>query len=652
MNAAAISTGYTGGSHAVAPDIPLNGFPYPCPVTSDRAILPASNPKSKFPCSVRIRYVCPTRITTTRSANPTAKITHGLCHHVRSDTRFIPLSLSSPSPTILAYRFFMDPAPRNQHELTSRQVNLSTALAALLAALVILTLLGHNRLTDWDEGIYAQVSRQMLRRPFSLTAWLIPHWNTQPWLEKPPLTFWITAVFYKLFGVSEFTARLGSALSAVALVAVLHRWLLRTTTAATARLTAWLSTVILLSTFGFLHIARVGETDTLLSFGCLLALIGLANLLRQPPPPQANSLNGWYLFWTGFAIALMSKGAASGSLLVTLILLLLFDPTLRHRVRAPFFLGLLLFLALTLPWHLYLLHRFGHVFISQYLDLHVLGRVTHQYDGHLTHWWYYLRVLLVSAPPWVLLYPTALYAAFRNPAIRYLRPFALFAIVQIIAFSFVQTRLPHYIAPAYAPLSTLVAIWLATHLHAYLESHPSARPATVRLQFSAALAALWILAALLTAHPRSLLHSPRLPNGQVTPNNREETALLKQVFSHPTPEVTNTPGPLLDWRTGNNNPIPTVLFYSKRPVQQVQLEPLPPNTPTDIYTYDPIPLAQALPPANPASSSSPAPWSPKSPPPTPSGPSPPPPPSNSAASPTTPDLTKSVEKFDPNHLSR
>ena len=84
----------------------------------------------------------------------------------------------------------------------------STALAALLATIVLFTLLGHNRLTDWDEGIYAQVSREMLS-----TGWLIPHWNSFVWIDKPPLTYWITTLFFHLFGVSEFTARLGSALA-------------------------------------------------------------------------------------------------------------------------------------------------------------------------------------------------------------------------------------------------------------------------------------------------------------------------------------------------------------------------------------------------------------------------------------------------------
>ncbi len=471
--------------------------------------------------------------------------------------------------------------PHSPEKVCSAHAARGTAFAALLAALVILTLLGHNRLTDWDEGIYAEVSREMLQ-----SGWLVPHWNSFVWIDKPPLTYWITALFFKLFGVSEFTARLGSALSAIAIVTLLHAWLLRTRDA----VTAWLSTTILLSTFGFLHVARVGETDTLLSLGCLLALIGLENLLL---PGEAPSSRGWYLYWIGFAVALMSKSAASGTLFFTLLALLVLEPTLRLRLRTQFrfgFLpGFLLFLALTLPWHLFMLHRFGRVFVTQYVGLHVLGRVAYPFDGHLTHWWYYFGVLLFSAPPWVLLYPIALYTALRKPGLRSMRVFAVFALVEILCFSCVQTRLPHYVAPAYAPLSALVAIWLADRLAAFQLDRCG-----VRAQLATAAAVLWIVTALLTAHGRSQLHSPRLPNGDVTPNNREEVALLQRVFRDPTPLVASTPGPLLDWRTGNYNPIPTVIFYANRPVQQVQLHALPPGTPTDIYVFNPIALAQGV----------------------------------------------------------
>src|SRR5258708_8436671 len=73
----------------------------------------------------------------------------------------------------------------------------STFLAALLACIVLLPLLGHKPLTNWDEGIYAEISREML----SLGP-LVPHWNYQPWFKNPPWILWITAPFFKLFPVT------------------------------------------------------------------------------------------------------------------------------------------------------------------------------------------------------------------------------------------------------------------------------------------------------------------------------------------------------------------------------------------------------------------------------------------------------------------
>jgi 4-amino-4-deoxy-L-arabinose transferase-like glycosyltransferase len=478
---------------------------------------------------------------------------------------------------------------------STRRSGLSTALAVALAAIVLLTLLGHNRLTDWDEGIYAGISATMARSS-GLHAWLTPHWNGQPWLEKPPLMLWITAAFFRLFGISEFTARLGSALSGVALVGLLHGWL----TVRRNPLTAWLSTIILLSTFGFQHVARVGEMDVLLSLACTLALIGLCELTR-------DNAHGWLLFWIGFALAAMTKGAAGLTLPITLALFTLTalssrpKPSRSSRRRSGetrnsslyCLLGLLLALALTLPWHLAMWHQFGATFTDQYLGLHVLTRATSQIEGHLTPWYFYLRVLLVSSAPWVLLYPFALWQAFRQrpgaPAHPLhpqtdLQPFALFSLTVLILFSIVQTRLPHYIAPLYPALSVLTAAWLAERL-----------PTRTRvLQFAAAAIALYTIAALVTVTPRRALHASRLANGDATPDNREQIALLKQVFHHPSSVVATLPDPLLTLRTGTYNPIPTTVFYSGRTVQQVILSPQPPQTHLDPYTNDPISLAATL----------------------------------------------------------
>jgi 4-amino-4-deoxy-L-arabinose transferase-like glycosyltransferase len=449
----------------------------------------------------------------------------------------------------------------------NRQV-VSTFLAALLACIVLLPLLGHKPLTNWDEGIYAEISREML----SLGP-LVPHWNYQPWFEKPPLMLWITAAFFKLFGVTEFWARAGSALSGVCTVALLHTWLARRDI-----LAAWLSTGILLGTFGFLHVCRVGEMDVLLSLGCCIALCGLTAIQDSQP-------RGWYLFWLGQAIALMSKGAAAIVLIIATLVFAALERWNPTRLGRFFWLGLLLFLAFVLPWHLYMFHRFGTTFLTEYLGFHVLARATHQIEEHNTHWWYYLWVLLISAAPFALLYPFALVDSFKR---RDLRAWAVFVVGVVAFFSVVQTRLPHYIAPAYPALALLTAVFLADRLRAYRRSSRHSPLSFWMTSITLAITAC-IAAAFLTSAPRRKLHEAKVGT-DIVYAEKESIQLLRETFSHPQP----VSGPLLVWWEGNARSIATSVFYARRPVQQVQLQPPPGGIPTDKYLFQPQTLEDAV----------------------------------------------------------
>jgi 4-amino-4-deoxy-L-arabinose transferase-like glycosyltransferase len=449
----------------------------------------------------------------------------------------------------------------------NRQV-VSTSLAALLACIVLLPLLGHKPLTNWDEGIYAEISREMLS-----FGPLVPHWNYQPWFEKPPLMLWITAAFFKVFGITEFWARAGSALSGVGTVALLHAWLARRDI-----LAAWFSTFILLGTFGFLHVCRVGEMDVLLSLGCCIALCGLTAI-------QNGQLSGWYLFWSGLAIALMTKGAAAIVLVIAALLFAALERWSTTRFGKPFWLGLLLFLALVLPWHLYMLHRFGATFLSEYLGFHVLARATHQIEEHNTHWWYYLWVLLISAAPFALLYPFAIADSFKR---RDLRAWSIFAVVVIAFFSAVQTRLPHYIAPAYPALALLTSVFLADRIRKLRQTSPRS-PHSFWTTVILVTTSVCIAAAFLTSAPRRKLHEAKV-GADIVFAEKESIQLLRHVFS----SSQSVQGPLLVWWESNARSIATSVFYARRPVQQIQLEPLPAGVATDKYLFQPETLADAV----------------------------------------------------------
>src|SRR2546427_3425977 len=67
--------------------------------------------------------------------------------------------------------------------------------------------LAHFGLVGADEPRYAQIAREMLARQ----DWITPTLDGKPWLEKPALYYWQAMLAYRIFGVSDWAARLPSA---------------------------------------------------------------------------------------------------------------------------------------------------------------------------------------------------------------------------------------------------------------------------------------------------------------------------------------------------------------------------------------------------------------------------------------------------------
>src|SRR5215467_7580546 len=70
-------------------------------------------------------------------------------------------------------------------------------------------------LIDRDEPRFAEASREMIERG----DYVVPYFNNQPRLDKPPLTYWAQTVSYRIFGENDFAARFPSAVAA-ALIAL------------------------------------------------------------------------------------------------------------------------------------------------------------------------------------------------------------------------------------------------------------------------------------------------------------------------------------------------------------------------------------------------------------------------------------------------
>lgn len=308
--------------------------------------------------------------------------------------------------------------------------------------------LGSGSLASWDEGIYASVAKELLQSG----DWLRFTLNHSLWFDKPPLAIWITAFFYKVFGVNEFSARLFSALCGVGTVGVtyfLGRQLLN-------RWTGFIGALILVSSSHFIRFARFGMTDAPLTFFMTLALYFFW---------LGHSKNR-YLIFSGIAmgLAVMTKGFAAMLVFPVIWLYCLFSGRLSILTRSSYWIGVMIAVVIALPWHLYQMTMHQHVFLQDSVLRHLVERTTKAIEGHEGNAYYYIRVLVNKFHPWILIAIfTAPYFLFRaikdrEDEIIFLSVWIFFILAVITA---VRTKLPWYVLPVYPALSLTAAHFLS-----------------------------------------------------------------------------------------------------------------------------------------------------------------------------------------------
>jgi 4-amino-4-deoxy-L-arabinose transferase-like glycosyltransferase len=314
-----------------------------------------------------------------------------------------------------------------------------------VSSCVVFWRLGQNSLSDWDEAIYAEVSKEIL----SSGDWITLHWNFKAWFEKPPLLMWITAIFYRWFGITEFFSRAGSAVCGVGVASVTYL-IGKTIYGRTVGLGAAL---ILLSTLQFLLAARFGTTDVMLTFFVYLGLYGYLRTFE-------GDSRWWYLAWISIGLAIMAKGAAG---LVALLVICVcvgitrtFWTTSRSR---DFWQGFLLALLIMVPWHVAVYLQNSEAFTNSYIFYHVLARSTRSLEGHIGGPFFYLDVLAKDFVPWFYLAPIALGLALRENVVKVSKSVVLLVAVGMVCliYAVVKTKLHWYIIPVYPSLAILIS---------------------------------------------------------------------------------------------------------------------------------------------------------------------------------------------------
>ena len=223
-------------------------------------------------------------------------------------------------------------------EFSKSLINKLTPFLIIWFTLILYFRLGRDYLFDWDEGIYAELGKEVLQ----FHHWLSPTWNQSLWLEKPPGIAWTTALGMKLFGINEFGARFFMPLFAgltLYFVFLLARKLKDS-------LLGLFSVLLLTNLDLFLSRARAVNTDGALLAG-ITATIYL--LLTNASP---------WLVALAVSFSVLFKGLA-GFLSLIIVLPLLIKKSRKYLSLVAGYSSLLIF-----PWHIYQLIVNGDKFLT------------------------------------------------------------------------------------------------------------------------------------------------------------------------------------------------------------------------------------------------------------------------------------------------
>ncbi|MDA8390165.1 MAG: glycosyltransferase family 39 protein [Gammaproteobacteria bacterium] len=315
------------------------------------------------------------------------------------------------------------------------------AAAALVAGILILTLapIALRPLFNLNEGLYAEIPREMLRHN-----WLMPRLDGMPYLEKPPIFYWLVMIFYKIFGVGKFAARLPSALAALGTLWVVLRF-------ARPRMTEPLwPPVILFTSIGFYLMSQLAMFDMTFTFFHTITLLAFYAYMEEPGRPGRL-----YLAAAASALACLTKGLI-GIVLPGLIVLA-FLASQRRTIRwRPFLAAWLIFLTVALPWHVWMIihvpHFFDRYIVQEHFD-RFLGTLKPA-DYRDPPFYYNLEHLLFGIFPWTPFLLAALWRRWPYDALD--RFLLIWAAVYVIFFTLSKTSSSYYTLPAMPALALFV----------------------------------------------------------------------------------------------------------------------------------------------------------------------------------------------------
>ena len=321
-----------------------------------------------------------------------------------------------------------------------------------LCAALFLPALATLPMTDYKELRVVLPAREMAAGG----DWLMPRFQGELRLRKPPLMYWIVA---SAFGLARSTdsatvARLPSALMGTAAILALYAG----GAGLIGRRRALLGACVAATSFLVLRHARVAQADMALCLFTLLAVLCGYGALSS----GGGGIRRWLGFGVCAGLGFMTKGPAALALPVAA--LAAFAAVDRGGRRRLFGLGallsLLVFAAIVVPWYLLVLHPTAAQSAAQ-TAIHNELRETFEGTDHAQPFFFYLHQLPAGMLPWGLLLPFAVASVWRARHHRGARFLLCWFATSFVILSLVRNKQLHYALLLVPPAALITGDLLA-----------------------------------------------------------------------------------------------------------------------------------------------------------------------------------------------
>lgn len=326
--------------------------------------------------------------------------------------------------------------------------------------------LGQLPLLGPDEPRYAQVAREMFLSGDLIT----PRLGGHTWFEKPALLYWMIVAAFKVFGVSEWSARVGPAICGV-LTIVAVWWVGRELDL------GFPSLLVTATCLGLIVFSRAASFDVVIT---MTTTWSLAFFLLH----ELNARRRWFLigFYAFVGLSLLAKGLVGIVIPFGVVgfYYLLKRAWPERSVLLSLLWGVPLALAVSAVWYGPVVAKHGWTFVDEFFVQHHFARYVSNKYHHPQPIYFYPAIVLMLALPWTPFLIEALVKTRRwtwrgadKPSI--VRVFSLaWLLAPILFFSFSGSKLPGYILPVLPAAALLIADVLRQRKPAMLISIASA----------------------------------------------------------------------------------------------------------------------------------------------------------------------------------